>query len=137
MNIPSDGVTSTRLGKFDPTQRIRKRPLKLKLRSHDEVISVLRDTKKIKEIEKFKSVSLSKDRTPLQTSFYNNLKRQLKERLDAGEQDLYIRHFNDVPSFYNNLKRQLKERLDAGEQDLYIRHFNDVPKIVKRKASGN
>lgn len=107
LNIPSDGVTSTRLGKFDPTQRIRKRPLKLKLRNHDEVISVLRDTKKIKEIEKFKSVSLSKDRTPLQTSFYNNLKRQLKERLDAGE------------------------------QDLYIRHFNDVPKIVKRKASGN
>lgn len=40
----------------------------------------------------------SKDRAPLQTSFYNNLKGQLKERLDPEEKDLYMKHFNDAAS---------------------------------------
>lgn len=60
-------------------------------------ISVLRETKKIKQFEKL-SASLSKDRAPLQTSFYNNLKGQLKERLDPEEKDLYMKHFNDAAS---------------------------------------
>lgn len=107
LNIPSGDVIPVRLGKFDPTQHPRKRPLKFKLRNQDDVITILRESKKIKLIERFKSISFSKDRTPLQTSFYNNLKQQLKERLDAGE------------------------------TDLYIKHFNDIPKIVKRKTSGN
>lgn len=60
-------------------------------------ISVLRETKKIKQFEKL-SASLSKDRAPLQTSFYNNLKGLLKERLDLEEKDLYMKHFNDAAS---------------------------------------
>lgn len=102
LNVPFEGLIPVRLGKFDASQHPRKRPLKLSLRNQEDVIHSLRGSSKLKQIEKFKSVSLSKDKTPLQNSLYRTVKHQLRERTDAGEVGLRIKYFNDVPKIIQN-----------------------------------
>lgn len=98
VDISSDRISPIRLGKFDSTKQNRKRPIKITLPSWDDVITALRRNGRLKDSEKYKSIFLSKDRTPFQTSLYKTLKVQLSQRLAAGETGIAIKYVRDIPT---------------------------------------
>lgn len=97
LGVVVDQVHPLRLGKFDPTHQHRKRPIKITLSSSGLVSSALRESSKLKSIDKYKSIFLTNDKTPLQSSLYKAVKQQLNQRIAAGETNIYIRHFNGTP----------------------------------------
>ncbi|KAK9737281.1 hypothetical protein QE152_g10869 [Popillia japonica] len=103
LGVVVEQVHPLRLGKFDPTHQHRKRPIKITLSSSGLVSSALRESSKLKSIDK--SIFLTNDKTPLQSSLYKTVKQQLNQRIAAGETNIYIRHFNGTPKIVkrNNL----------------------------------
>ncbi|GJQ67581.1 hypothetical protein Trydic_g8387 [Trypoxylus dichotomus] len=85
MNIKVDTISTIRFGKYDPTSSARRRPVRIRLPHTDAVADVLRLSGKLKSIDKFRLVSLSRDRTPAQIRNYNRIKQQLTDRTLAGE----------------------------------------------------
>lgn len=90
-------IKPSRLGKFDNTQGDRCRPIKLRLPSESAVSSVLRNAKKLTTHARFNSVSISRDRTPMQLSLHREMKAKLNERLANGESNLRIVYKRGVP----------------------------------------
>ncbi|GJQ88113.1 hypothetical protein Trydic_g8620 [Trypoxylus dichotomus] len=97
MNIKVDTISPIRLGKYDPTSSARRRPVRIRLPHTDGVADVIRLSGKLKSIDKFKLVSLSRDRTPTQIGYYKRIKHQLTDRTLAGETGLSIKYIHGVP----------------------------------------
>lgn len=85
-----------RLGKY-ALNNTRPRPLKVTLENENDVLKIIKNTNNIKQINDFKNVSISFDKTPRQISFYQELRRQLTERQMNGETNLTIRYIQGVP----------------------------------------
>lgn len=98
LGVSTEVSNPVRLGKYDPTSIQRKRPLRITLPSTTVINEVLRGNKKIKQMERFKSVVINKDKTPNQLRFFKSVKEQLNARLSSGETALTIRYIRDVPT---------------------------------------
>lgn len=94
LNIECTTSTPIRLGKVNSS---RARPIKLKLVSEELVNSILRKSHLLKDTDKWKSVILSRDRTPMELDHLKTLKIELKERQKNGENNLKIKFFNNIP----------------------------------------
>lgn len=95
-DIPLDNIRVLRLGKFIPTSS-RPRPLKITLSDAKYVHEIVKNSKRLRSIDKFKNVTVSFDRTSRQINLYNDLKREMAERVQNGETNLKIKYINGVP----------------------------------------
>ncbi|KAK9721829.1 hypothetical protein QE152_g19993 [Popillia japonica] len=97
LGVTANILDSQRVGRFDPTIEDRKRPFKITLSDSNMIPDILRKAKERKKSEKFKVISISKDRTTFQVKLYKIIKEQLNTRLAVGESDLFIKYVRDIP----------------------------------------
>lgn len=97
LEIPVIDIKAVRLGKFDSTKVNSKRPIRVCLCNDNDVIKSLKNSVHLKSIDKFKTISVSKDKTPFQMNLYRSVKTELDARRAAGETDIFIKHIRDIP----------------------------------------
>lgn len=73
------------------------RPIKLVLDSEAAVHSVTRESRKLRNITKYKNVYVSFDKTPRQLQIYKDLKAELQARVAGGESNLEIKYVRGIP----------------------------------------
>lgn len=95
-DIPTDDLEVTRIGALS-SGTTRPRPVKITFPKQEYVYRVLRKTKLLRSLSKYRSVSVSRDRTPYQTALYRTAKAELQERLAGGETNLRIQYIKEVP----------------------------------------
>ena len=82
--------TCFRLGKFDPMNVNRSRPIKVSLPAHVNVCTVISKFLNNKSSSIFNGISTSRDRTPMQIAFYKTVKTELSNRISGGERNIQI-----------------------------------------------
>lgn len=97
LNISAANAKPIRLGKFDASKPDRRRPLKISLPDVQTVMAALKNCRSLGRVDKFRTVYLSKDKTPSQVNLYRQTRRELLDRRAAGEHDIKIKYVNDVP----------------------------------------
>lgn len=90
-----DNIKPIRLGRFD-VNNARPRLLKITLSDEQQVLNTIRKAKTIKNYNEYKHVSIFSDRTPRQINYYKDIKNQLTERINSGE-NCRIKYVNGVP----------------------------------------
>ena len=95
-------IKISRIGRFDKTRAL-PRPIKVQLPSADEVVKVTKNAKKIQTNDKWKHVSISRDRTKIQIDYYKSIKQELDTRIANGETNLVIKYSNNIPKIVNSL----------------------------------
>lgn len=95
-----------RLGKFDPTQRDRVRPIKVQLSSASSVLSAIKNSSKIRGVVGWNNVRISRDQTLMQRDLYREIRREMQDRLDRGESNLKIKYKNGVPHIVSSENHQ-------------------------------
>lgn len=95
-NIPTQNVNlkPIRLGKYTPGKN---RPIKINLESEDHVHLVIKKARELKNMDRFKHISISLDRTPKQIDDYRNVKKIFDERKNNGETNIKIKYINGYP----------------------------------------
>ncbi|KAB0801859.1 hypothetical protein PPYR_04045 [Photinus pyralis] len=86
-----------RLGRFDHTNT-RPRPIKVVLEEEQFVRNYVLKSSQLRSMPLYKHISLSFDRTPRQINYYRKIKKQLDERIAAGESNLKIKYIREVPT---------------------------------------
>nr|CAH7766646.1 unnamed protein product [Callosobruchus chinensis]CAH7767573.1 unnamed protein product [Callosobruchus chinensis] len=85
-----------RLGKFDPT-RDKPRPVKIVLLNNLQVQQCVRNVSKLKANNSYRGINISFDKTPKQVEYYKQIREQLNRRIEAGENNLRIKHVRGIP----------------------------------------
>ena len=93
-DLNTQNIKPIRLGIFNNTKN---RPIKISLNDEKHVNNVIRKTNILKNNRAYKNISISFDRTPRQIEHYRQLKKELKEREDSGEQNLKIKYVKGIP----------------------------------------
>lgn len=70
-------------------------PLKVELISRDDVFTILKNKKKLKDYNM--NIQISTDKTLLQRQYLKSVISQLNQRKENGEEDLYIKYLNGKP----------------------------------------
>lgn len=83
-----------RLGRFTPNKS---RPIKVILDNEELVKQIIRKAKDMRRHDQFKGIFVSYDKTPRQMDQYQQVKRNLNERLSNGETNLRIMYVNGNP----------------------------------------
>lgn len=73
------------------------RPLKIIFEKVADVADLIKNFSKEVLSQSLANVNISRDRTPIERKFLNDLRAELKKRVDAGERSLTIRYRNGVP----------------------------------------
>lgn len=63
-----------------------------------DVFEVLGVKRKLFNILKFRDIRIASDKTTQQRQYFSKIMSQLKFRKDAGEDNLFIRFINNVPT---------------------------------------
>lgn len=103
LGITDANIKTFRLGKYDPTQSERKRPIKVAFSSESSVITVMRNLAKLKDNPRFTNMFIFRDRTPMQIQLHNEVKAELSARLNNGEADIKIKYIKGIPSIVSTL----------------------------------
>lgn len=98
LGVAEPTVKPFRIGKYDPTKEQLARPLKVQLMSENDVVTVFRNTCKIKDSEHWSRVTVTSDRTPLQRAFFQTVKSTLDSRIAGGERDLRLVYKSGIPT---------------------------------------
>lgn len=93
-NINIDQIKPVRIGR--PAAG-KVRPIRVTLNNEEEVITIVRKAINLKNTRFDKKVFVSADLTPRQQQYLRNVRRQLKERRDAGENNLKLKYINGIP----------------------------------------
>ena len=95
-NIPAQHVNlkPIRLGRYSLGKN---RPIKVSLESEDHVRMIIKKARELKNMDRFKHISISLDRTPKQIDDYRNVKKIFEERKNNGETDIKIKFINGCP----------------------------------------
>lgn len=89
-----------RLGKYNVSSS-RPRPLRITLNNENEVAKFIKNARKLKESDVYKSFSISYDKTPKQIEYYKQCQIELESRKDKGETNVKISYINGVPKVVN------------------------------------
>lgn len=73
------------------------RPLRITFEKVADVAELINNFSREVLDQSLAIVSISRDRTPIERKFLNDLRAELKNRVDAGERNLTIRYRNGVP----------------------------------------
>ncbi|KAG5875585.1 hypothetical protein JTB14_027209 [Gonioctena quinquepunctata] len=98
-HINTDVIRPMRLGKYDANRTI-PRPIKVTLENEATVLACTRNTKNLKN-DNFKNVFISFDKTPRQMQYYRDLRQELDEKKNNGENNLTIKYSNGDPKIVN------------------------------------
>lgn len=93
-DVDTDRIEVHRVGRY---VKDRPRPLKIKLGSVKDVHLIIKKVRKLRDIEEFKHISISYDKTIRQVTYYKKVKADLDARVAAGEVNLRIRYRNGMP----------------------------------------
>ncbi|KAK5640701.1 hypothetical protein RI129_009248 [Pyrocoelia pectoralis] len=91
--VPTEHIKLFRLGQSKSPNK--PRPIKIIFKNSDDAISVLRNNKKLKEINS--TIFVRSDLTKMQLEHLSNLRTELQERISNGEKDITIRYIRGVP----------------------------------------
>lgn len=83
-----------RLGKYTPEKT---RPIKVTLESENQVLIVIKKARELRNMDRYKLISFSLDRTPKQIEYYREVRKSLDERKRNGETDIRIKYVNGIP----------------------------------------
>lgn len=103
LNVKTDGLSISRLGKFDRSNANRRRPIKVSFSSESSIKTVLRNISKLKANPTFANISIFRDRTPMQLQLHKDAKSELNNRLQDGEKDLRIKYSKGIPKVVSSL----------------------------------
>lgn len=92
--------TPVRIGKFDPSNEL---PIRIRLNSTNDVLTAIKNFKKVKSVDQFAQVNMSRDRTPMQMKIFKSVKDELKRRIDSGDKDLKIMYRSGIPTIVPSL----------------------------------
>ena len=98
LNITQPASHPLRLGKFIASATYRSRPLRVRLNSVNDVVTVLKKFKNLQGLDKWNNIRVSRDRTPMQINLYKSVKEELGRRLSLGENNLKIIYRNGIPT---------------------------------------
>lgn len=76
------------------------RPVKIVFTSGSLVDTITRHAARLRDLQQYKGIILSRDRTPAQQAQYRSLRQQLHDRTAAGERDLKLVHVNGIPKIH-------------------------------------
>jgi len=96
--------TCHRLGKPNSNTENKSRPLKVVLSNTVEVFTLLRSQAKLRNSSNWSNIRLASDRTTMQRDYMNNLRVQLQNLRDNGENELIIKYSKGIPSIINKNK---------------------------------
>lgn len=97
-----DNMKTVRLGRFDPTKAISKRPLKISFSIPDVVPNLLKKSKLLKDCVEHPGVFVSSDRTPFQQKLFNAVKAELIDRKSRGEDNIRLKYVNGIPKIVSS-----------------------------------
>ena len=97
LQITHNDIKPVRCGKYDANIPLC-RPIKVNLPSSDDVITLLKNTSKLREMDNYKHIRFSSDRTQMQTELYKEMKQELESRISKGETDISIKYVRGVPT---------------------------------------
>lgn len=95
-----ENIKVFRVGRENPSKP---RPLKIIMNSATEVTNIIRHANELRNVEAYRHIRLSYDRTPKQIQEYQALKATLKSRIDNGELGLKIKYVNGSPKIVKHL----------------------------------
>ena len=95
--------TPVRIGKFGPSNDLQCRPIRIRLNSTNDVLTAIKNFKKVKSVDQFAQVNMSRDRTPMQMKIFKSVKDELKRRIDSGDKDLKIMYRSGIPTIVPSL----------------------------------
>ena len=101
MQVKEPTIPPTRLGKFDASNQSRARPIRIKLNSVDDVFTAIGNVKKLRALNKWTNINISRDRTPMQIKLFHSVKDELKRRTDSGE-NLKILYRGGIPTIVSS-----------------------------------
>lgn len=87
-----------RLGKLSSKPH----PIRIFLPSPSDVFQILKVKRQLFNVDKFKNIQISPDRTLQQRKLFSSVASELKLRKDAGETDLFIKFVNNCPTISKN-----------------------------------
>lgn len=93
----------TRLGKFDSTAARRKRPIRVSFRSESSVSLIMQKISKLRSMAEFSTLSIFRDKTPMQLQIHKDAKTELIARLNNGEKNLKIKYTRGIPKIVSTL----------------------------------
>lgn len=91
--VETTNLKAFRLGR---SQTNKFRPLKVQLSSREDVFSILKNKAKLRELNI--NVIISTDQTKMQQDYYRKIKSELDGRKDNGEENIYIKYINGIPT---------------------------------------
>lgn len=92
-NVETTNLKAFRLGRSQIKKLL---PLKVQLSSREDVFSILKNKAKLRELNI--NVIISTDQTKMQQDYYRKIKSELDGRKDNGEQNIYIKYVNGIPT---------------------------------------
>ncbi|CAH0558646.1 unnamed protein product [Brassicogethes aeneus] len=88
--INNDHLNISRLGKFDASNTNLSRPIKVSFVHENTPIELIRNANKLKNNPRWRGISISTDRTPMQIKLYKTVKEELNARIENGERKLNV-----------------------------------------------
>lgn len=96
-----ENFSFNRLGKPTSLQADKPRPIKIKLRDQSDVFYLLRSQKQLQSSSTWKEIRLSSDRTMMQREHMSNLRKELQQRREKGENNIIIKYIKGIPKIIN------------------------------------
>lgn len=98
IDIIVDPINVLRLGKLSNKNR----PIRATLPTQYDVFEILKNKRKLKNLDAFKNITVSTDRTLLQRNHLKTVIEELNARKNAGENNLFIKYINNLPVVSKN-----------------------------------
>jgi len=98
IDVTVDPINVLRLGKSSNKNR----PTRATLPTPHDVFEILKNKRKLKNMDDFKNITISTDRTLLQRNHFKSVIDELNARKNAGENDLFIKYINNLPVVSKN-----------------------------------
>lgn len=98
IDVIIDPINVLRLGKLPNKNR----PIRATLPTPQDVFVILKNKRKLKNLDAFKNITVSSDRTMLQRNHLKTVIDELNARKNAGENDIFIKYINNLPVVSKN-----------------------------------
>lgn len=105
LGIGNTNVNPVRLGKYDPSRLTNNRPVRVKLASESDLYVAFRNISNLKNSNDFKHLNISRDLTQMQRDLYNDTKKELQNRIAAGEDNLRITYVRGMPTITTSTRK--------------------------------
>ena len=100
-------VSVKRLGKYNPSASISKRPIRIVFPTNVIIPKIFRNAKKLKSNEQLKDLAISSDKTPFQLKTHKKAKDELHERLRNGETNIVLKYINGLPKIVSTSTKNM------------------------------